>query len=481
MLALPPCLISIDSVVLSVAVPALSAALQPTGTQLLWIIDIYSFILAGVLVLMGTVGDRIGRRRLLLIGAPVFGLSSVIAAFSTSASMLIAARVLLGLGGATLMPSTLALIRSIFIDAKQRRMAVAIWSAAFAGGAAFGPVMGGLLLEHFWWGSVFLINAPLMVLFVIGTAYLVPESRDPMPGRFDVLSALMSIAGILPVVYALKTLPKEPGVDAVVALVVGGVVLYLFMRRQRRLPDPMIDTSLFRIPTFSVSLCLNIITIFTLVGTLFYFPQYLGLVRGFSSLEVGLWLLPLAGISVISSLVSPALANKLSVRSIISFGLACLIVGLLGVTLMNQFPGITVFAVASALVGLGIGLSQTLANDLILTTAPADRAGAASAISETAYEGGAAMGTAVLGTIGLSVYASRLGDIPGISPEVAAGARETLGAAHELARGLPGHLATQLELAADEAFLTGITTVAVVAMVACCVGLVLAHRGLKGV
>ncbi|WP_308010446.1 MFS transporter [Blastococcus sp. LR1] len=216
-LALPVLLISVDMTVLGFAVPALSADLGPTSTELLWIVDIYSFLLAGLLVLMGNLGDRIGRRRLLIAGAIAFGLASALAAFATSPEMLIAARALLGLGGATLMPSTLALLRSVFPDDRERRLAIAIWAAAFSGGAAVGPIIGGVLLERFWWGSVFLVNAPVMVLLVIGALVLLPESRNPLPGPFGVPSGLLSIAGVLPVVYALKTVAKD-GPSATAAL-----------------------------------------------------------------------------------------------------------------------------------------------------------------------------------------------------------------------------------------------------------------------
>ncbi|MGD8150678.1 MFS transporter [Ornithinimicrobium sp. Y1694] len=487
-LILPVLLISIDMSVLGIAVPALSADLEPTSSQLLWIIDLYSFLLAGLLILMGSLGDRYGRRLLLLIGAPAFGLASVMAAFSTSPEMLIAARALLGLGGATLMPSTLGLLRTIFPDRKERRAAIAVWAAAFSGGAALGPVVGGLLLEHFWWGSVFLINAPIMVIFLILAILLLPEAKDPNPGPFDLPSALLSIAGMLPVVYAFKTLAKDPslGVSALLplaALVAGLTLLVLFVRRQRRLEHPMIDVGLFTRPGFSAAVLINVIAVFTLLGVMFFFPQYLMLVQGMGSGQAGLWLLPLALATIVGSLTSPFVAKVVSVRGVILSGLVLLTAGFVTATRLDDAETLTTFVLTSLLIGVGVGLAETLTNDVILTTAPPSRAGAASAISETGYEFGGAMGTAVLGTVGMAVYARSLGAADDLAGNLTAsqldGARQTLGAAHELADRLPAEVGTVLREAASDAFVTGMDTVAWVSSVVILSTLVIAWRGLR--
>ncbi|MBB1501796.1 MFS transporter [Propioniciclava sp. MC1683] len=454
-LILPVLLISIDMTVLGIAVPALSADLKPTSTQLLWIFDLYSFLLAGLLVLMGSVGDRIGRRRLLLIGAPLFGLASVMAAFATSPEMLIAARALLGLGGATLMPSTLGLLRSIFPERGERRIAIAIWAASFSGGAAIGPVLGGALIEQFWWGSVFLINAPIMLVFVLACALLVPESRDPHPGPFDPASALLVIAGLLGVVYALKTAVKDPSWPVALTLVGGVALLWVFVRRQRRLANPMIDVRLFTEPGFSGAVTTNVLAVFALVGAMFFLPQYLMLVHGMNPALAGMWLLPLAIATVVGALTSPALARVLPVRGVVVLGLLISAAGFAVATRLNDGAGIAVFPLASVLLGLGIGLAETLTNDVILTAAPPQRAGAASAISETGYEFGGAMGTAVLGTIGLAVYARGLDDVPGVSAAQLSAARQTLGAAYELADTLPAGVGDALRASAADAFLAG--------------------------
>jgi DHA2 family multidrug resistance protein-like MFS transporter len=445
-------------------VPALSADLGPTSTELLWIVDIYSFLLAGLLVLMGNLGDRIGRRRLLIAGAIAFGLASALAAFATSPGMLIAARALLGLGGATLMPSTLALLRSVFLDDRERRLAIAIWAAAFSGGAAVGPIIGGVLLEHFWWGSVFLVNAPVMVLLVVGALLLLPESRNPLPGPFDVLSGLLSIAGVLPVVYALKSVAKDgPSATAALSLAAGVALLWSFVRRQRTLAEPLLDLRLFSNRVFTVAVSTNLLTVFALLGVMFYLPQYLILVLGMSPLVAGLWMLPLAGATVVGSLAAPALARLLQLRWIIGGGMTLAAAGLAVGTMLGIDGDRTVLVTAGLLIGAGVGAAEALTNDAILTAAPPERAGAAASVSETAYEFGAAMGTAVLGSVGLSVYAANLGEVDGVPRQALSAARESLGSAGEIAAQLPPDAAAAFLTEAAEAFVAGMDVVLVVA------------------
>ncbi|SDL76452.1 MFS transporter, DHA2 family, multidrug resistance protein [Geodermatophilus siccatus] len=465
-LALPVLLISIDMTVLGFAVPALTADLGPTSTELLWIVDIYSFLLAGLLVLMGNLGDRIGRRRLLVAGAAAFGGASLIAAFSTTAGMLIAARALLGLGGATLMPSTLALLRSVFPDARERRLAIAIWAAAFSGGAALGPIVGGFLLEHAWWGSVFLVNAPVMVLLLVGAPVLLPESRNPRPGPFDALSAVLSIAAVLPLVYALKTAAHDGvGVSVLVGLAAGLGLLRTFVRRQRRLAEPLLDLRLFGSRAFSVAVTTNLLTVFALLGLLFFLPQYLMLVLGMSPLVAGLWMLPLAGATVAGSLAAPWLARRLHLRWVIGGGTALAAAGLTVGTMLGVDGDRVVLVVAGLLIGGGVGAAEALTNDVILATAPPERAGAAASVSETAYEFGSAMGTAVLGTLGLSVYAAHLGAVDGVPAQATEAARETLGGAAEVAAGLPPDTAAAFLAETGQAFVTGMHVVLLVAAV----------------
>ncbi len=473
-LVLPVLLISVDMTVLGFAVPALSEDLNPSGPQLLWIIDIYSFLLAGLLVLMGNLGDRIGRRRLLMIGATAFGAASIVAAFATSPEMLIAARALLGLGGATLMPSTLSLIRTVFPDDRERRNAIAVWAASFAGGTALGPILGGLLLEHYWWGSVFLINAPIMLLLLLGAFTLLPESRNPSPGPFDLLSAALSIAGILALVYGLKAIGTEgPSLHSITAMVVGAGVLWLFARRQCSLDEPLLDLSLFADRMFTVAVVTNLLGTFAILGVLFFVPQYLQLVLGLSPLTAGLWMMPLALATIIGSLAAPRLARLLGLRIVIGGGMLLASSGFAAAVVLTSTAGLGGLAVWTALVGFGIGSAESLTNDVIVASAPAERTGSAAAVSETAYEFGGAMGTAVLGTLGLAVYRVGLHAAPVSVPQSAirAGA-DTLGGAESAAMGLPAEVAEVFMQVAGEAFTSGMSVVfAVAALVAAYAGI----------
>ncbi len=456
-------LISVDATVLDIAVPAISAHLAPTTPQLLWIIDVYSFVLAGLLVTMGALGDRIGRRRLLLIGAVGFGLASAVAAWSVSPEMLIAARVLQGVAGATLMPATLGLIRAMFTDPRQRTVAIAVWSAMAGGGAALGPLLGGWLLEHFWWGSVFLINLPVMLALVVLGPVLVPESRDPNPGRFDLISAGLSMSALVPVVYAVKETAAH-GIDlAMIGIAAVGVLAgALFVRRQRALADPMLDLRLFALPRFRTAVLTNLLSVFALAGVLFFGSQYLQLVLGRSPLDAGLLLLPGMLASMISALASAWLVRLWRPNLVLG---ASLVVAALGAglfVLLGADPAAEVwpFAIGFLLVGAGVGVALTISSDMVVGTAPAERAGAAAAVSETALEAGVALGVAILGSVVMAVFRHGL-DVGGISDAQQANARESLGGAAETARELSEPAATALLNSAHEAFVSGMHVAAI--------------------
>ncbi|MFD9892570.1 MFS transporter [Amycolatopsis sp. NPDC059027] len=457
-LALPTLLISVDMTVLGFALPYLSEDLAPSGAEQLWIVDIYSFVLAGLLVFMGTLGDRVGRRKLLLTGAVAFGVASVLAAFSTSPLMLILARALLGVGGATLMPSTLSLLRGIFTDDRERRIAIAVWSSAFSGGMALGPVVGGWLLGHFWWGSVFLINVPVMVLLLIAGPFLLPEARDPSPGRFDPLSAVLSLATVLPVVYGIKVLATEGfSVVAVLGILVGAGFGVVFVRRQRALESPMIDLALFANPRFTGSVVTNLLAVFALSGLLFLVPQYLQLVLGKSPLEAALWVLPSSAASVLGAMAAVWFAKRFRVPVLVSGGLVVAAIGCVVLAAAGVESGLAAVVIGFVVVGGGVALADTLTNDMIISAAPAERAGAASAISEMGFELGGALGTAILGSVATAVYR---GGLPAGTPEAA---RETLGGAVATAQQLPADQAGALLGAAKEAFVNGLNITALAA------------------
>ncbi|QSB03989.1 MFS transporter [Natronoglycomyces albus] len=450
-LTLPVLLIAIDMTVLGFAVPHLSEDLSPTSAQMLWIVDVYGFVLAGLLITMGSLGDRIGRRRLLMIGAVGFAVASVVAAYSQSAEMLIAARVLLGVAGATLMPSTLSLLRNMFPNESQRLLAIAIWASAFSGGMAAGPLVGGWLLEHFWWGSVFLLAVPVMVV-IIGVGPLVlRESRNPEPGKFDFPSVVLSLAAMLPVVYGVKKLATGDNLAlALTALVAGLAVGAWFVRRQLRLPHPLIDVRLFTIRTFSASVATNLMIVFSMVAALFFLTQYLQIVLGISPFNAGLVLLPGLALSVVTSFIAVRLSRWMGLRAIILMGLTTVLAGFVALTQLPESDGAIFVAVAFGLIGVGIGLAETVTNGAILTAAPPARAGAASAISETAYELGGALGVAILGSVLSAFYRFHL------PAEAPAAAKETLGGAVNASRGMEAEEGAALMDAANTAFTNGI-------------------------
>jgi DHA2 family multidrug resistance protein-like MFS transporter len=460
-LALACLLYAMDLTVLHLAVPSLSADLQPSSAQLLWITDIYGFMVAGFLITMGTLGDRIGRRRLLLLGAAAFGVVSVGAAFSTSPEQLIAGRALLGIAGATLAPSTLSLIFSMFTDPLQRSTAIGIWITSFSAGGAIGPVLGGVLLEWFWWGSVFLLAVPVMALLLVLGPRVLPEYRDPNAGRLDLVSALMSLVAVLSAVFGLKLLAQDGlGALAVSSVVVGMVVAVAFAHRQLRLADPMIDLQLFRIRAFNAALATNLAGIFIAVGYFLFVAQYLQLVLGLTPLEAGLWSLPSAVGFIVGSNVAPRVLRRVRPAVVTGAGLAMAAAGL---AVLTQVGGggpadLGILAGASLVISLGLAPVFTATTDLIVGSAPPERAGAASGISETGAELGGALGIAILGSIGVAIYRGRLADaLPaGIPAEAAATARETLGAAVGIATQLPAETGAALLAAARDAFTFGL-------------------------
>ncbi len=479
-LVLPTLLVAIDNTVLGFALPAISAALSPSADEQLWIVDVYPLVLAGLLVTMGTLGDRIGRRRTLLIGVAGFGAVSLAATFATDAAQLIAARALLGFFGAMLMPSTLALLRTLFPDRTERRLAVAVWATGFAAGAALGPIVGGLLLQHFPWNSVFLVNVPVMVALLVLAALVLPESRRDAPGRLDPLGVLLSLLAMGPTVLAIKIAAHDgPTATAGLALLVGIGAGVLFVRRARARSaageEPLLDVGLFASPVLRLSALANATTMFALTGLLFFAAQYLLLVVGLSPLDAGLVLLPGFAVTMVAGLAAARLARRFPLRTLVPAGLLTAAAGYLLVLLVGGPEGPVLLGAAAVLVGAGIGLSETIANDAILAAAPADRAGAASALSETAYEIGAVLGTAVLGSVLAGAYRSGV-DVPeGVGPVLAAAARETLGGAVTAADRVGGVDGAGLLADAQAAFtggvhLTGVVGAAVLAAVALAVG-----------
>ncbi|MEU1953525.1 MFS transporter [Nocardia rhamnosiphila] len=470
-LVLVAVLISIDGTVLYMAVPALSAEIDPSATQLLWIGDIYAFVLAGLLITMGNLSDRVGRKRLLLIGAAAFCLASVLAAFAPNAEMLIIGRALLGAAGATLMPSTLSIIRAMFSNAKQRTKAVALWAAGATAGSALGPLVGGVLLTNFWWGSVFLVNVPIMVSVLIAGLFLIPESYSDTTHPIDLISAALSILSIIAMAYAIKHFVGN-GLDwSVLATgIVGLLAGWIFVRRQLLLPGPLLDLSLFRMPSFAGAVVTKALSIFAVLGMLFFFSQYLQLIREYGPLLAGIAELPSSVGSAVAIAGIGFMAARLGGGRSISVGLAAAAIGLagLGITVtQHSYLGIGIFL---AVFGLGVGISMPLSTDVVVSSVPAERAGAASAIAQTTYELGGALGIAILGSFNLAVYRASL-DLPD-----GTGSRDVAAANDSLAVILATAEDTAVVVQAKAAFTTAVQTTSLLAALILAIAAAIAWR-----
>ncbi|MBL1078973.1 MFS transporter [Nocardia sp. 2] len=462
------CLVyAMDLTVLHLAVPQISAQLQPTSSQLLWIIDVYGFLVAGLLITMGTLGDRIGRRKLLMYGAVLFGVVSVLAAFAPTAETLILCRALLGIAGATIAPSTLSLIFNMFRDARQRSLAVGAWVTAFSAGGVIGPVLGGLMLEHFWWGSVFLLAVPVMVLLLVLGPRVLPEFRDEEAGRLDLISAALSVVAMISLVLAMKNFAQDgAGIVPLVALTVGLAAGALFVRRQLNRPDPMLDLRLFRFGTFRTALAINMIGIFVAFGYFLFVAQYFQLVLGMSPLKAGLVMAPSSLGFIIGSQAAPHIVRFVRPAYLIGAAMALAAIGLAMLTQVPVDGHPLPVVIASSLIALGLAPVFGITTELIVGSAPPEQAGAASGLSETAAELGGALGISVLGSISIAIYRGGLDDtlphgIPG-----AEAVRDTLGAAVEVAATLPGPLGEAVLQAARESFVQGMHLIVGIAAVA---------------
>ncbi|WP_030917979.1 MFS transporter [Streptomyces sp. NRRL B-24720] len=454
-------LVALDATVLHVAVPAVTEDLRPSAVGLLWIVDAYPLVCASLLILFGTLGDRVGRRRILLLGYALFAVASAVAAMADSPGVLIAARALLGVGGAMIMPATLSILRQVFPDRRERAVAIGVWTAVAAVGAATGPVIGGFLVEHFWWGSVFLINIPLMALILPIGRLLLPESRGSDDGPWDVFGALMAAAGVLGVVLGVKRAGTGEGVFVLATLVplfLGGALIVAFVRRQKRRTHPLIDIGMFARPAFSTAVGCIVLAMLALVGLELIAVQYLQLVLGLSPLETGLRLLPLTFAAMAAGATGSYTLRRVGPRRMVGWGFVLTAASVLLLTLMGQHdrPGL----LTVSFVVLGFGLQSTLfgAYESMLSEAPADRAGGAAAIGETSYQLGAGMGIALLGSVMNAAYTPGLAKLSGagVPAEASIAASHSLGEAYQVASRLGGPLGQVLRTTARHAFVNGL-------------------------
>ncbi|WP_411151919.1 MFS transporter [Streptomyces sp. A30] len=470
-------LVALDATVLHVAVPAVTEDLKPGAIELLWIVDIYPLVCASLLILFGTLGDRVGRRRILLLGYALFGVASAMAALADTAQVLIVARALLGVGGAMIMPATLSILRQVFPDRRERALAIGIWSAVAAVGAAVGPLLGGFLLEHFWWGSVFLVNIPLMLVSLpIGRLFL-PESKGDGRGPWDVVGALTAAAGLFCLVLGVKRLGSgELGPFTVVPVVVGAALIVLFVRRQRRRAHPLVDLRMFARPAFSTSVGCIVLAMLALVGLELIAAQYLQLVLGLSPLETGLRLLPLTVAAMAAGLAGARLLRRFGPRRMVSCGFLLTAVAVVLLTAMGgeDNPPLMLFG----FVLLGFGLETTLfgAYESMLSEAPPEQAGGAAAIGETSYQLGAGIGIALLGSVMNAAYAPGLSSVPGVPASAAASAGHSLGEAYEVSERLGGPAGVALRRTAQDCFVFGLHVTLLVSAGLLLLGAVMALR-----
>ncbi|MHC0433589.1 MFS transporter [Streptomyces sp. O3] len=479
-LALPTLLISLDQSVLYLALPHLAEGLSPTGTQTLWIMDIYGFLIAGFLITMGTLGDRIGRRKLLMIGATAVGITSVLAAYSDSAEQLIVTRALLGIAAATLMPSTLALIGNMFHDPYQRGRAIAVWASCFMGGTALGPVVGGTLLEYFWWGSVFLIGVPVMVVLLIVAPILLPEYKDPNAGKLDLFSVVLSLASILPIIYGLKELARY-GFEPVpaTALVVGLAIGAVFVSRQGKLANPLLDLKLFKVGAFTAALLILMVAMLGTGGGYLFITGFLQMVEGLSPMEAGLWMVPAAIASIIAAQVAPVFAKRHPLSTVIGVGLLIGMIGYLLIVFVDPIGGMPLLIAGLVIIFIGVGTIGALGTNLVVGSVPPEKAGSAAALSSISGDLGTALGIATLGSLGASVYRGTI-SVPDSTPDAAADvAEESMENAIAAAQDLPVASGEDLLAAAREAYTNGLNSVGIACAVIAAVSAAIALTTLR--
>lgn len=476
LLSLPTVLLGLDVTVLYLVMPSLAADLEPTAAQTLWIMDAYGLLIAGFLITMGSLGDRIGRRRLLVVGVAAFGLFSVLAAFAPTAEWLIAARALLGVAGATLMPSTLALIGTLFPEPRRRALAIGIWATMFALGMAAGPVVGGAVLAHLPWGTVFLVAVPVALVVVAAAPVLLPEYRAPREGGFDLPGVALSLGALLPLVHAVKHIAVDgPDPWSLGAALAGTVCAVLFVRRQLRSPAPLLDVSLFADRAFTAALLVLLVGLVGVGGAMFLVTQYLQLVEGLSATEAGLWMGPPALAMLAAAVGSPLVARRIRPGTVMAATLAASLVGY-GL-LASAGPGERFHVVLGfTLVYLGLGAIAALGTDIVVGAAPAAKAGSAAAVSETVQELGLAVGVVLLGGLAGAVHRARVAPPEGVPADVAARVGEGLPGVRSVAHRLPE---ATVQSAVD-AFIAGLNmaalaTGAVIAVLAVVCGVALRH------
>lgn len=453
-------LIVVDNTIVNVALPTLSRELGASTSELQWIVDAYVLVFAGLLLAGGSLGDRYGRKGALLVGLVVFGACSAGAAWAGSAGALIAWRAAMGVGAALIFPATLAVLVNVFTVPSERAKAIGVWAAVSGLSVALGPVAGGWLLEHFWWGSVFLVNVPIVLAGVIAVAVVVPTSRDEHVRRFDPLGLLLSIAGVTLLVWAVIEAPANgwSSTETFVALGGAGALLTAFVGWELRIDHPMLDVRVFRNPRFTAGSVAVTFAFFALFGFIFMVTQYFQFVRGYGAFEAGLRTVPFALFTGIAAPLSARLALRFGTKVVVAAGLASMAVGFLVASTLAADAPYELIVVSMLWMGGGLGLVNAPATESIMGALPPNRAGVGSAVNDTTRELGGTLGVAVVGSLFASTYGARIAEVLAglpIPPEAARAAEGSVGAAYAVAEQAPVPFAGQLRALAADAFMDG--------------------------
>jgi len=462
-------LVVVDNTIVNVALPTLNRELGASVSELQWIVDAYSLVFAGLLLAAGGLGDRLGRKGAMQIGLAIFGVTSALGAFATSSGQLILARGAMGIGAALVFPATLAILTNVFTDPSERAKAIGAWSAVSGLAVAFGPVTGGFLLEHFWWGSVFLINVPIVLLALGAGAWLVPSSRDPESHRFDVLGMLLSISAVGLLVFTVIEGPRWGWTSAatLAGFAGGAVLLVAFIAWEIRSPHPLLDVRVFRIARFSAAAAAIALAFFALFGFIFLVTQYFQFVKGYSTLSAGVHTLPFAIFAGITAPIGARLALRWGPRRVVSSGLFSMALGLVIASTLDAdtaFFGPVI--VSMAFLAVGLALVTAPATEAVMSSLPKEKAGAGAAVNDTTRELGGTLGVAVVGSVFASVYGPRIGDFLAQYPvpaEAVSAAKESVAAALSVAAQAPAELQASFTDAASSAFVRGMSLGSLVA------------------
>ncbi len=478
-LVIPSTLLFMMLTILFLAAPNMAADLGPTSAQLLWILDIYGFVMAGFLVAMGVLGDRVGKRRLMVIGAVVFGIVSIAAAMTTSPELMIAWRAVLGLGGAMMLPSTLGLIFVLFADPRARGIAIGMWAGGISAGVALGPLLSGLLLEAFGWEATFLVAVPVMALVAIGAPWLLPEHKDKT-ARIDIFSALLLVTALLSIIYGIKRFATQEPVGPTIGLLATGALVGLwFVIRQLRATNPLLDVRLFTNRTVSGALTVFLLSAAALGGVYSLFTQYLQLVQGLSPMQAGLSIIPAAAVLIAVSTLSPMFARKFRPGNVIAIGLLTQVIGYFLFTQLDAGTGLALVIASFVITYPGVAPSMALTTDLVVSSVPPEKAGGASGLATTVNDLGISLGVAVIGSVGIASYRSQITDTmpEGVPPEAAATATTGIDGALGAASQLPDAVGASLATAAQQAFTSGLNTAGLIsAVIAALAALIAATR-----